>query len=155
MLFPKERRKRTPQDRGDCVGFTGTQHGMTAAQKAGVRRRLIRLRTSSLFRHGDCVEADENAHDLALQLGYTVIVHPPTDDSRRAFVKGYAQMLPPRPYLHRNRDIVDASDALIAAPHTSHEVLRSGTWSTVRYARKLGLTVYLVLPDGSEEVLQD
>jgi predicted Rossmann fold nucleotide-binding protein DprA/Smf involved in DNA uptake len=36
--------------------------------------------------------------------------------------------------LVRNRAIVNSSGLLIAAP-AGEEILRSGTWSTVRYAR--------------------
>jgi hypothetical protein len=38
--------------------------------------------------------------------------------------------------LTRNRDIVDTASMLIAAPEGNAERLRSGTWATVRYARK-------------------
>ena len=52
----------------------------------------------------------------------------------------------PRDYLDRNKDIVNNCDLLIAAPKENTEVLRSGTWSTVRYAKQLGVTVVIIEP---------
>lgn len=77
-------------------------------------------------------------------------------DAKRAFCyrrKGVGGELPierePGPYLWRNHQIVDATSALIAAPFGFEEELRSGTWATVRYARKLGRPVRFFWPDGT------
>jgi len=75
------------------------------------------------------------------------VVHPPIDPSRRAFVMPMDELRPEKPYTARNRDIVDETDQLVAAPK-GLEYLRSGSWSTVRYARKQGKPVTLVRPDG-------
>jgi predicted Rossmann fold nucleotide-binding protein DprA/Smf involved in DNA uptake len=48
--------------------------------------------------------------------------------------------------LERNKDIVSESDFLIAAPDSKKERLRSGTWATVRHARKLGKRVMILEP---------
>jgi hypothetical protein len=58
-------------------------------------------------------------------------------------------MRPERTYLERNKDIVRESASLIAAPLQAEEQQRSGTWSTVRFARKIGKPVFLILPDGT------
>jgi len=47
----------------------------------------------------------------------------------------------PTPYLSRNRAIVDETEMLIATPAEFTEQQRSGTWSTVRYARACGKKV--------------
>lgn len=48
------------------IGFTGTQNGMTKAQKSQLWNSVTDLTPSSIggheFRHGDCVGADEQAH---------------------------------------------------------------------------------------------
>lgn len=46
-------------------------------------------------------------------------------------------------YLDRNREMVDGADVLIAFPKTAEEETRSGTWATIRYARKVGVEVHL------------
>ena len=53
-----------------------------------------------------------------------------------------------KPPLDRNRDIVDACDVLIATPKDFVEELRSGTWATVRYARKQRKPLVIVWPNG-------
>ena len=129
-----------------CVGFTGTQAGLNARAKALVFEELVRLRDKEhhrVFRHGDCIGADSDAHDIAVALGFHIIVHPPIVNTKRAYKKG-DEAWTPRQYIHRNRDIVRQCHTLIACPkNVGEEVLRSGTWSTVRFARTHGRTVFL------------
>lgn len=104
------------------------------------------------FHHGDCVGADELAHKLAKEvLLITTIVHPPKDLRLRAWCEGDA-IMPPKPYLERNRDIVDSCDLLIAVPATWTSVPHSGTWATIRYAISRGKSVLMLFPDGSKSV---
>lgn len=121
------------------VGFTGTQSGLTPHQLCELQHLLLNLRVcgARYFHHGDCVGADAEAHDVAKGLGYLVVLHPPDDDSRRAFKAG-DELRAPAPYLTRNREIVAQCDVLLAAPATRAERRRSGTWSTVRYAERVG-----------------
>jgi hypothetical protein len=128
-------------------GFTGTSSGMTMAQKYALKNFLAGA--SGEFHHGDCVGADAEAHGIAIECGYCPFVHPPTNYAKRAWMEVPRHcMRPERPYLERNRDIVRETIALIAAPAEFEEQPRGGTWYTVRYARKLGKTVVLILPDG-------
>ena len=130
------------------VGFTGTQEGMTSVQRFMVGRLLDTL-DPSFIHHGDCVGADAEVHDLAGELGIPVELHPPEDDAKRAFCAGARFENKPLPYLERNHVIVIATDTLVAAPKEDAEVVRSGTWATVRYARKAGRVVLVVRPDGT------
>lgn len=127
------------------VGFTGTADGMTLAQKRALRGVMNSIRMGE-FHHGSCVGADAQAHHLALGR-CEVHVHPSTLRAKTAPCLGY-RMYPPRPPLDRNHDIVDATEMLIATPRGEDEELRSGTWATVRYARKKKRPIILVLPDG-------
>lgn len=124
------------------IGFTGTRKGMSAVQKVEVRglvREMFKtLDTNFQFHHGDCVGADAEFHEIVSDFQPSVIViHPPINPRARAFCCS-KHIMPEKPYLNRNRDIVDACDVLIAAPKSTREELRSGTWTTVRYARKRG-----------------
>lgn len=56
----------------------------------------------------------------------------------------------PLPPLTRNRHIVNAVDILLAGPKGPEE-LRSGTWSCVRYGRKVGKPIVVFWPDGRVE----
>lgn len=120
------------------IGYTGTQLGMSDRQKAGLRTHLLLAEPGSEFHHGDCTGGDEEAHAIALECGLRVVIHPPINPNKRAFCKGAAVVLESKDYIPRNHDIVDASQLLIAGPKTNDEELRSGTWATVRYARKTG-----------------
>jgi len=128
------------------VGFTGTQYGMTDHQKRAVRELLGRLKPSE-FHHGDCVGADEEAHEIVRSLPFEVkiVSHPPSNPKKRAFCKADEER-EPKPYLERNRDIVDDTSVLVACPSSVKEVLRSGTWTTWRYARKSSREIYLIVP---------
>ena len=130
------------------VGFTGTRRGMTTRQELAFQRVLGGLGAVTAFHHGDCIGADYQAHEIAAMLDIPIVIHPPIDSSRRAFCAA-ATVSEPLPYPGRNRAIVDASSVLIAVPYEARgSVPRSGTWSTVRYAVKRGVTVIVIRPDG-------
>ncbi|MFI5222689.1 MAG: hypothetical protein ACHQX3_00340 [Nitrospirales bacterium] len=101
------------------------------------------------FHHGDCIGADAQAHELLRSLlDIRIIGHPPTDASKRAFTD-CDELRKERPYLDRNRDIVNDIDILIVVPKTHHEERRSGTWATYRYAKSIRREMLVVWPDGS------
>ncbi len=128
------------------VGFTGTQKGLTHRQSQELALRLQELPLGSTFHHGDCVGADAEAHDIARRLSYNkVVIHPPINFHKRAWCSGTV-VRPPKPYLERNHDIVDASDILIVCPAQQQEVQRSGTWATIRYAKKKCIPVIMIGP---------
>lgn len=118
------------------LGFSGTQVGMTAKQQERLLWFLVELEPEQVH-HGDCIGADEQFHRLARSLGIYVVSHPPVDSHKRAYCQADEER-EPKPYLIRNRDIVDESEAMLFAPKDDHEVLRSGTWSTIRYTRMYG-----------------
>lgn len=141
------------------IGFTGTQRGMTEAQRIAFVREM-QLRTSQgnvNWHHGDCIGADSQSHDEACERVAAITIHPPDVPSKRAFCKipDWAsdilfEVKRELPYLTRNHNIVDESEELIATP-SGKEVLRSGTWATIRYARKLGHPITIIYPDGTVE----
>lgn len=133
------------------IGFTGTQAEPTPAQKDALRIVLkLLLHEDAWFHSGDCVGADRVAHDIAAELGYSTHGHPPINDSKRAHCE-YDVSEEPLGYIERNHAIVDSSTFLIAVPKTFSEETRSGTWATVRYARKKNVQILKIWPDGKLE----
>jgi len=131
------------------VGFTGTQFGLTSRQKSTLKHVLEKLREDeSKLRHGDCVGADTDANTIARVLGFKTVSHPPINEKKRAFCE-VDEILPAKEYLERNQDIVNCSKLLIACPRGAREIMRSGTWATVRRARKVNKDIILIYFDGS------
>lgn len=130
------------------VGFTGTRHGMTVAQFSALRSIL--LGSGGEFHHGDCVGADEEAARLARSLGFHIIGHPPVDEKNRAYFQSDEERTP-LPFLARNKQIVIETETLIAAPFEATEIQRSGTWSTLRFAKRTEGNYWLLRPDGITE----
>jgi hypothetical protein len=139
------------------VGFTGTSQGMLQMQKDQVREYLnsyrVRFPQGWLeFRHGLCIGADEQAAAIAKELGWRVIAHPgfsPRNPDSRLFRSDFAgndTVFSERPFIARDKDIVNATQEMIAAPLTAEEQIRSGTWTTVRYARKKKRKIHFALP---------
>lgn len=136
------------------IGFTGTRDGMTEAQKVTVKKILKGFRDAyPEFHHGDCVGADADAHEIAEKLRYHIVIHPPTNNSLRAYCKGEdVSLLDLKPYLVRNKDIVKDTETLIATPNGFKEKQQSGTWSTVRFAQKQNKFILIVWPDGTVKI---
>lgn len=101
---------------------------MSEAQKDQFCLILTALKSmTNILHHGGAIGADTEAVDLAVTLSYTPVEHLPHGDP-----------------LQRNHVIVENSDILIAAPQEDGEILRSGTWATVRYARKAGKPIIML-----------
>ena len=134
------------------VGFTGTQSGMTNPQHLIVKL-FIQKYSDEIedVRHGDCIGADSDFHDISKLYDKKVIIHPPKNKTKRAFKRGDV-ILEPDEYLKRNHDIVDACNILLATPKENEEVIRSGTWATIRYGKKSKKMVIIIFPDGKVDI---
>jgi hypothetical protein len=144
------------------LAFTGTRRGLTPAQLAALRVVLAEIRFHNSVVHNGAAEgADEEMLDLLAEgLAGRPTVHLwPCNRERQqwafewalAFSKALhpsARVHPTAPPLERNRRMVAAASVVVACPD-GPERLRSGTWSTVRAARRRGREVVLVWPDGS------
>lgn len=133
------------------LGVTSTRRGLTEAQARVFRARVMLYRAE--IHHGDCVNGDEALHNIALAAECRIVIHPPNVESLRANCQGADEVRPPRPYLVRNVNIVDGGeDGLLAFPWNEiGEIWRSGTWSTVRYARKKRRPIAIIRPSGRVE----
>lgn len=134
------------------LGFTGTQKGMTALQQASFAKIVVDFHITE-FHHGDCIGADAEAHYIVLAQRIPVVIHPPVDQSRRAFCDGARDVLIPKTHFARNRDIVDDTDALAGASLLDQPMERGGTWYTIRYAVKRNKRAYVIWPNGTLSLL--
>lgn len=136
------------------IGFTGSRKGMSGQQIIALEQLLTvflyaakwvnhwneETHTELMFHHGagpgddGNMSADEEAARVAESLGLKVQAHPPLSDTAAAM-------------LARDKKIAITAEVLIAAPMHDKEVLRSGTWSTIRYARTAGKPI-IQLPRG-------
>jgi len=140
------------------LGFTGTGSskepgkGMTQRQHATVRYLFLELQLHVLH-HGDCIGSDAQAHRLARELHARIVIHPPDNPKARAFCLDADQLLEPKPFLVRDREIVAAGiDGLIATPKdfVKPASLRGqGTWTTIGYAQQAKRYIWYVWPDGT------
>lgn len=140
------------------VGFTGTQKGMTEAQIKEVTKLMLSFHDVTSVHHGGCIGADEQFHEICLKTGIDLFyIHPASDvdESKHAKFERH-DLLPvivysqPKPALIRNHDIVNEVEGpIIACPSQDHEILRSGTWATIRYTNKMGWSnLWIIYPDG-------
>ena len=83
---------------------------------------------------------------MSIRSSVRIICHPPIRTKYQAF-GSYHETREPKDYLVRDQDNVNESDFLLAAPDGPERV-RSGTWTTVRYARKKGIPITIIMPDG-------
>jgi hypothetical protein len=147
---------------GKNVGFTGTHKGACAAQLAVAEAKLKSLKDEGFdeFHHGACIGADEQVAKIAKGLGYRVVAHPglaknPANLMYRSEWDGNDEVREAKPFIKRDRDIVDETEAMIATPLTYGETTPSGTWTTVRYAVKQGrvegTTLHVIRPPWKAE----
>ncbi len=137
------------------VGFTGTRSDCTDEQRRALygwfKTHLIRMKE---FHHGCCLGADQTASEwFDSAKGMKVVAHP---SNLRRWTSSLGlmfadQTMPKLPPLDRNRNIVNVTDLLLACPKGPEQFKGSGTWATIRYARKVGKKVIIFHPDGKVE----
>jgi hypothetical protein len=136
------------------IGFTGTRFGMSEKQVKDIISVFLWAVEVRQIDHGMCVGADVAFHEIIRKIDpnriIRIIGHPTSEKYVRkellALDLECDEVREAKHPLERNHDIVDQTDFMIAAPFTESEVLRSGTWSTIRYARKQGKEVYIFTP---------
>jgi hypothetical protein len=127
------------------IGFTGTRKGMSLNQKIGLIDILSEFGEFN-FHHGACIGADIEA-DLIARNCYAkqIFIYPSNNLKTRVHCEEpgdivYKEKSP----LIRDQDIVNSVSILIAAPKSNIEIIRSGTWTTIRYARKKNIEVVIL-----------
>ena len=129
------------------LGITGTREGATHQQIDAFKKLILYTYLVTEFHHGDCVGVDAEGHDFARGL-FDIIIHPPENPKYRAFCQGACEIRPEKEYKARNCDIVDECDLLIGMPKEEFEIVRSGTWHALRYARKMKKPCIIIWPSG-------
>lgn len=151
------------------VSFTGSRRGISSRQQCSLDMlidSILHTYNEVTFHHGDCMGADAEFHKTIYSVcyryhSYMVAKHKyvyiqlyPSTSPTRAFcdkevviscvkdIIGVDVFAPKQP-LVRNVDIVNASNFLIACPNRG-EVIRSGTWSTIRRAREAGKSIMIL-----------
>lgn len=147
------------------IGVTGTRHGATKKQIAALEDLILR-QTGFELHHGCCVGADDQSVSLANMCrfradkkfadGIKIVGYPPIITTYKSLtaIRLSDHTFPAKSYLARNRDIVVACDVLVGMPRTvksEKQDLNSGTWYTIKAARKLKLPTMVVYPDGETE----
>lgn len=139
-------------------GFTGTRKGLKKPQ-AHELFRLFKEYDESItdsnitLIHGGAPGADEICDSYSVLLGYEIEVHPCKPDRYLYWINKGDGVI--RTIYHiekpliRNRKIVYKCDMLFATPSGMEEELRSGTWTTIRYARQAKKRLVIIFPDGS------
>lgn len=134
--------------RVEDIALTGSRQGMTDAQKHCVYHLIHEIRPERA-RHGDCIGSDEQFHQLVREHSpmVQIIGYPPTDPKNRAWCE-FDITMPEEDYHVRDQRMVHDSQMLLATPH-GPEYPRSGTWTTIRFARGLLRPIKIIWPDGS------
>lgn len=149
----------------NIIAVTGTRKGMTQLQKYWFLTILPNCPDELM--HGGAEGADEDADtlfgafeafgSLAAQTAlYKKVSVYPCNEARFSYwlkkpePRIINQILPP---LVRNELMVKRCSFLVATPASQFEQIRSGTWATIRYARKTKKPGAIVFPDGRIEAL--
>ena len=119
------------------LGITGTRKDITEEQRLAFHSCMEHNDITELH-HGGCKGADIHiAYETnRVYPKINVIEHLPKHKESKFF-------------LQRNRDIVNICDVLWAFPSSNEEEKRSGTWATIRYAKKKHKPTRMFYPDGS------
>lgn len=140
------------------VGFSGTRQGMTNDQVLHVHMLLgdLRYAGATQVTHGMCQGSDKQFHDMAKALGYFTIGCPGVTAEGSPYMRARVEcdlVLPEKPFLVRNLQIVRESDLMIVTPKEREEQFKgSGVWAAIRYTRKDHKPLVILWPDGGSTV---
>lgn len=154
------------------VSFTGSQEGMTEFQRTKLAETLVQLKCTELI-NGCSIGSDFISTQVGIEVGIKFFhLFPSTLTPKVQYPfpnravystwcewdNGIHYMIerPDKP-LERNKKIVEASNLLIATPKEFKHTLRSGTWSTIRYAWKFKdkKEVIIIPPIKSDKELEN
>ena len=133
------------------IGVTGTRSGMNDLQLQQVIDFLVNnFEVNSEFHHGDCIGVDAEAAQIAKNIGYKIVCHPPINQDLRAFFQS-DEYREEYSYFARNRNIVDDVDFLMVVPFQDEWQPHGGTWYTNDYAKKKDKRTQIFFPGKDNE----
>jgi hypothetical protein len=141
-------------------GFTGSREELTIAQQAVVSDVLATLNPEEdIVVVGGCVGLDAFVGRAAKRMGLGVVVIIPgikvlVDPDWRQYADSYVLMPDGSSYRARNARLVGMSDVVHGFPRYGERdgrATRSGTWQTIRMARKGGKIGQVAVLDDVDE----
>lgn len=132
------------------LSFTGTRRGMKPAQ---YERVFFAVKQTAWTRavHGCCHGSDREFHDLTSSLAHDLF--PSNEEQHQWALQnsfgGRNVIYPIMPPIERDKKMVDLGNTLIATPGGMQEIVHSGTWTTIRYARRIRRHTIICWPDGT------
>ena len=134
------------------LGITGTRNGFTKNQLNAFKTVFKDLQKEGVdeFHQGQCIGVDvESAEWINTFTKGAIPIHSHPPLKQELVGECHVDVvLPKKNYFARNRDIVHASDVLLACTPTEDEQSNGGTWYTYRYAIDNGYKVILITPSG-------
>lgn len=137
-------------------GMTGTLEGASneQMQTLEVLIRNVGLDFTERFywHFGDAIGADAQCFGYIItRFPFSVITvaHPGLNiTNARAFCRANEIREPIKDVTRDERIVYCAHNGVFGLPRTFNEILRSGTWTTIRRTGKLGRPCWLIKPDG-------
>jgi hypothetical protein len=137
------------------IGFFGTLRGLTQLQKDAFTD-LIKEMDIKEFHHGDCVGADEQAHNIIRKIApdCEINIHPPVRDLHRAYCEGDVDFVE-MDYIARNEEIIDFTDMVVACTDQrikgQRKVGPNDPWRALEYAEEVKKHTIIIKGNGEKE----
>jgi predicted Rossmann fold nucleotide-binding protein DprA/Smf involved in DNA uptake len=150
----------SPTDEFPYVAFSGTRESLTDNEFARVFDVVKALGKHCIYVTGACTGVDATVARIAFTEGYTVHTvipiqaHPRYFDTHWRAYSTTSEMV--NTFADRNRRMVELANpdiGLFAFPSHAEDdprSRRSGTWQTIRMARKAGKRVQVIVLDAAE-----
>lgn len=134
------------------IGITGTRGNISQFQSEWLDTWLT-TNTAKVLHHGDCIGADDMAALKFHRYDTYIIAHPGlVRKEYRAHCTANDLVMTSTETHRRNFTIVKLSDLLLAFPSgPEKDFPRSGTWQTIRIARRFNRSHIIVYPQGPPE----
>lgn len=144
---------------GMRIGTSGSRGPLTKAQIALIRAKILSLPEGTTVVTGGCVGVDALIAETAYESGdlkvHTILPadHKAVDPKWREHCHTWRQMPAGTTYRDRDQAVVEESDNLLAFPlykESDSRARRSGTWMTIRMARRAVQSIETFILDGLE-----